>query len=161
MAFLWSNGVTLAIAVVAAALFALFALAQPDEGDEPAGTTSLLTAITLGAALLLFVRLARLHAVLPLGQSGTWTWVMAATAAVGAGLVVVRRSAGVALASMGFAAAAAAGGAIWLLPRRQARDQLPVDLHRPRRAVRRHRGADARRVAAAGDRRRPPPLGSR
>jgi hypothetical protein len=114
MAFLWSKGVTLAIAAVAAALFALFALAQPDEGDEPAGTTSLLTAITLGAALLLFVRLARLHAVLPLGQSGTWTWVMGATAAVGAALVVVRRSAGVALASMGFAAAAAAGGAIWL-----------------------------------------------
>src|SRR5262249_48641128 len=46
--------------------------------------------------------------------SGTWTWVMAATAAVGAGLVVVRRSAGVALASMLFASAAAVGGAIWL-----------------------------------------------
>lgn len=114
MAFLWSNGVTLAIAAVATALFALFALAQPDEGNEPAGTTSLLTVIALGATALLFVRLARLHAVLPLGQSGTWTWVMGATAAVAAGLALVRRSAGVALAAMLFAASAAVGGGIWL-----------------------------------------------
>ena len=70
--------------------------------------------IALGATALLFVRLARLHAVLPLGQSGTWTWVMGATAAVAAGLALVRRSAGVALAAMLFAASAAVGGGIWL-----------------------------------------------
>jgi hypothetical protein len=37
MAFLWSNGVTLAIAAVATALFALFALAQPTKATSRPG----------------------------------------------------------------------------------------------------------------------------
>jgi hypothetical protein len=114
MAFLWSREAEFIIAVVAALLFGAFAIAQRVDDNEPSGATSMLTALTLAAALLALVRGARFHGAFPLGNSGEAAWVAAAAAVIGAALSGFRRSAGVALASIVLAGLAVLLGAVYL-----------------------------------------------
>jgi hypothetical protein len=114
MAATWSRGWLLAIAVVGLAMTAAFALAQPREGNEPAGTTSLLSALTLGYVVLVLDRLARLGVNGTFSHAGTVTWMFGAATVAGIALVASRRCAGVALLTIALGAATVLVGAQWL-----------------------------------------------
>jgi hypothetical protein len=97
----WSNTAHTIVVGVAFLVTLGFALAQPREGNAPSGATSLLSVLAVGYAPVFIVRGDQaLHHAHQQFHTGTYAWLAAIATAVGAGLTLSRRSAGVALATL-------------------------------------------------------------
>lgn len=110
----WSKGVLLLVVLVPFVLTLAFALAQAREGMTPSGPTSLLSILALVYAVVVIGRAARLGVDAPFSHAGTVTWMAALATAVGAGLTVSRRSAGVALLTFLLAGTTVVVGVDWV-----------------------------------------------